>query len=124
MTIYYTKDELEEMLEASQHDFDMWHKTEKVAYLRDAANKLVAVAENLTANKLGKQITNWGEFWANFDKISNDQLIRNYLKDLHVFFYEGLVYDETLKEVEYKYNKVKKFFRNAVEKETRELVKV
>ena len=46
MTIYYTKDELEEMLEASQHDFDMWHKTRKVAYLRDAANKLVAVAEN------------------------------------------------------------------------------
>jgi hypothetical protein len=117
MPPYYTKEELEEMLEASQHDFDMWKKTEKVAYLRDASNKLVAVGENVIANKTGRRIKNWGEFMANFHELSTDQLMKAYMKDLHIFFYEGLHYDETLGEVEYKYHKVKKFFRNALREE-------
>lgn len=116
MLTYYTKAELEEMLEASQHDFDMWKKTEKLAYLRDASNKLVAIGENTVANKIGKQITNWGEFMGNFHKLSTNKLMKAYIKDLHIFFYEGLHYDETVKEVEYKYNKVKKFFLNVIKK--------
>ena len=120
MTIYYTKTELEEMLEASQHDFDMWHKTTKVAYLRDAANKMVAIAENITSNKIKKDIKNWGEFKREF----NNKEILDDLYSLHRFFYEGLGYDQTEKDIEYTYYKVRKFFRNLLAKENKKLVEV
>ncbi len=126
--IYYTKEELEEMLEASKSDYEKWEETTKLAYLKDASNKLVAIAEDLLSNKLDRNIKNYGEFRANFDKLSKDTTMKEYLHSLHVFFYEGLSYDTTIKDIEYIYHKTYKFFRNLVEKETyrqkRKLVKV
>jgi deoxyxylulose-5-phosphate synthase len=116
MTIYYRKEELTAMLEASQHDFEMWETSAKQAYLKDAANKLVALAENITANKIKKDIRNWGEFKSAFLREFNKPEMLSDLYILHRFFYEGLGYDETEKDIEYTYHKVKKFFRNLVEK--------
>ena len=115
MSIYYTKEELAEMLDASQHDFDMWRQTKKEAYLKDASNKLVAVAENLTSNKIKKDIKNWGEFKAAFAREYAKVEVLSDLYTLHRFFYEGLGYDQTEKDIEYVYHKTKKFFRNLVE---------
>jgi hypothetical protein len=123
--IYYTKEELEEMLEASQNDFKMWNETSKLAYLKDAANKLVAIAEDITSNKIGKDVKNWGEFKSTFKREFNREDVYNDLYALHRFFYEGLGYDQTEKDIEYIYHKTKKFFRNVVEKEEhKKLVKV
>ena len=123
--IYYTKEELEEMLEASSNDFEMWEKTKKLAYLKDAANKLVAIAEDITSNRMGKDVKNWGEFSSAFKREFNNENVYNDLYALHRFFYEGLGYDQTEKDVEYTYHKTKRFFRNLVKKEEhKELVKV
>ena len=100
------------MVEASQHDFDMWKKTTKEAYLKDAANKMVAIAENITSNRIKKDIKNWGEFKAAFTReFGNGEVLDN-LYSLHRFFYEGLGYDQTEKDIEYMYYKVKKFSKN------------
>ena len=126
--IYYTKEELEEMLGASKSDYEKWKETSKLAYLRDASNKLVAIAENLLSNKLDRDMKNYGEFRANFDKLSKDTIMKEYLHSLHVFFYEGLSYDTTTKDIEYIYHKTYKFFRNLVGEEKynqkRKLIKV
>lgn len=114
MTIYYTKDTLEDMLEAAKTNYEKWEKTRKMAYLRDAANKLVAIAENMVANKINRDIKGYGEFRSNFNKFSNDELIKEYLNDLHIFFYEGLEYDQTVEDIEYKYHKAYKFLRSKI----------
>ena len=126
--IYYTREELAEMLEASKSDYEKWKETSKLAYLKDASNKLVAIAEDLLSNKLDRDIKNYGEFRANFDKLSKNTTMKEYLHSLHVFFYEGLPYDTTAQDIEYIYHKAYKFFRNLVEeekyKQKRKLIKV
>ena len=115
MTFYADKETLEEMLTASYEDFKKWEADKKkLSYLRDASNKLVAVAENVTSSRLLTPIANWGEFAPLFKKEFKNELMYEYLKDLHKFFYQGAGYDENIKEIEYEYHKARKFFRNLV----------
>jgi len=114
MALYYTKEELEEMLEVGEADFRKWRETKKVAYLRDASNKLIAIAENLTAYKTGKKILNWGDFRSSFLKEFKDRRLMDYLYDLHRFFYEGRSYDERIVDIEYKYHITHKELRSLI----------
>ena len=124
MTIYYIKEELGEVLKDSQHDFDMWKQTKKESYLKDASNKLIAVAEDLASNKIKKDIKNWGEFKVAFAKEYAKPEILSDLRALHRFFYEDLEYDQTEKDIEYIYHRAKTFFRDLLAKETKKSVKV
>ncbi len=114
MTVFYDKEDLEEMLEISTEDFKNWKTRRKVACLRDASNKLIAVAENLTTNKIQKRIRNWGEFRRHFLEEYKDQELLNRLSELHRFFYEDLGYDESYSDVEYRYHKAFKALRTLV----------
>ena len=113
----HSKDELEEMLETSQDDYRDYKDTAKISKLRDASNKLVAIAEGLASNKEGKEVKTYGEFQHTFNKhYENADLTAN-LDTLHVFFYSGLGYEQSAQSIEYLYNKSKKEIRNLVEQE-------
>lgn len=124
MTFFADKYALEEMLSVSRDDFRNWEKTKKLSYLRDAANKLVGVAENMTSARLLKAIDNWGEFRHCFLKEYKDQDMLLRLETLHKFFYQGLGYDEPTQSIEYNYHKAYKFLQNNVKKFERERVRV
>lgn len=102
------------MLDISYADFRLWKGTKKLARLRDATNKLVAVAENLTSNKANMPIENWGQFRHIFLKEFKDQELLIKLYDLHRFFYQGLGYEGDVRNIEYNYTKGRKALRTMV----------
>lgn len=116
MTFFADKETLNEMLTVSYEDYKNWEKSHKLSYLRDAANKLVAVAENLTSTKLLKPISNYGEFRHCFlQEYKNHELFLK-LDMLHKFFYEGIGYEGTPKDIEYTYHKARKELMTLVKK--------
>jgi hypothetical protein len=123
--VLITKKDIEEMLSTSESDYKDYLKDKKISKLRDAVNKLYAVAENITEAKTGKPVKNYGEFRHNFLKEFNDNDLLVDLGTLHTFFYNGLGYEQKTKDIEYLYGKSKKKLRNLMHITfKRELVKV
>ncbi|MGI0141682.1 MAG: hypothetical protein ACREBF_03485 [Candidatus Micrarchaeales archaeon] len=114
--IGYSKNELEEMLKASEDDFKSYERNKNVSKLRDAVNKLYAIAQNITSNKIKHGIENYGEFRSNFLKEFKDHDLISSLGILHRFFYTGLGYEQSVKDIEYEYHEAKKKIKTMIKK--------
>lgn len=110
MKYYHEKKDIEDMLNVSYEDFKKWENTgkQKDAYLRDAANKLVGAAEGMASNLLERPVTNYGEFERVFKSRLKAQELFSKLDKLHVFFYNGLLQEQSYAEMEYTYHKARK----------------
>ena len=108
----HTKESLIEMLDTSEADYkDYLKDTNNISRLRDASNKLVAVAEDLTENMTNSRIDGYGDWRKKFSQLKNlslkgqeRELLLARLDSLHIFFYEGLLQDIGKEAIVYNYN--------------------
>ncbi|MDE1762324.1 MAG: hypothetical protein KGH78_03995 [Candidatus Micrarchaeota archaeon] len=112
-----------DMLKVSEADFKRHKDHPNVNYLRNAANKLIAIAENLTENRIGRKLYGYGDFETNFKRHFKDSELFSKLDKLHVFFYTGLLQDQSFSEIEFTYGTAKKRLRNLIIKVEKEKVR-
>lgn len=103
--IFMTIESSRELLKASLYDYGIWKRKGYVGQLRDAGNKLLGVLEDFTSSKVGYKFNGYKDFRKTFYNL-NTKIGLKQKKDLmknifllHLFFYYGLIEDQTVQDV-------------------------